>query len=68
MEKVTVPQPTQNPTNKLTAAMAAAAAVSVLGLALKNLAPGWYDPETLMNVTPLIVLIFGYVIKDRSNA
>ena len=60
-------QPTANPTNKLTAAMAAAAAVSVLGLALKNLLPGWYDPETLMNVTPVVVLAFGYFIKDRPN-
>lgn len=65
MENAT--QPTANPTNKLTAAMAAAAAVSLIGLALKNLAPAWYDPETLMNVTPFIVLAFGYIIKDRPN-
>ncbi|MBZ9926798.1 hypothetical protein [Mesorhizobium sp. BR1-1-4] len=67
MDNVTVPQPTQNPTNKLTAAMAAAAAISISGLVLKNLAPGWYDPETMMNVTPLIILVFGYLIKDRPN-
>ncbi len=65
MENAT--QPTANPTNKLTAAMAAAAAVSILGLVLKNLFPAWYDPETLMNVTPIAVLVFGYFIKDRPN-
>ncbi|MBZ9693922.1 hypothetical protein [Mesorhizobium sp. CO1-1-9] len=67
MDNVTVPQPTQNPTNKLTAAMAAAAAISISGLVLKNLAPSWYDPETMMNITPLIILVFGYFIKDRPN-
>jgi hypothetical protein len=65
MENAT--QPTVNPTNKLTAAMAAAAAVSILGLVLKNLAPDWYDPQALLNITPVIVLVFGYVIKDRPN-
>lgn len=67
METVTVPQPTPNPTNKLTAAMVAAGAISLVGLALKNLAPGWYDPETMMNMTPLVIFAFGYVIKDRPN-
>jgi hypothetical protein len=65
MDNVT--QPTSNPTNKLTAAMAAAAAVSVVGLLLKNIWPDWYDPQMLLNITPIVVLAFGYVIKDRPN-
>lgn len=64
----TVNQPTANPTNKLTAATAAAALVSVVGLILKNVAPGWYDPDVLLNVTPMIVFALGYIVKDKPNA
>lgn len=63
----TVKQPSVNPTNKLTAATAAAGIMALVGLVLKNLAPGWYDPEALMSITPLAVLVFGYFIKDQPN-
>jgi hypothetical protein len=63
----TVNQPSQNPTNKLTAAVAAAAFMEIAGLAVRNLAPEWYDPAAWGAMTPVIILVFGYYIKDRPN-
>lgn len=63
----TVNQPTINPTNKLTAATVGAAIISLGGLALRNLAPSWYDPEVLLTMSPLVVFALGYVIKDKPN-
>lgn len=63
-----VNQPSKRPTNKLTAATVAAAAV--------NLAAGVYewlvgDPVPVEITGPLTVLatfLAGYVVQDRSNA
>ena len=63
----TVSQPTINPTNKLTAATVGSALMSVTGLALKNLAPEWYDPEVLLSVTPLLIFVIGYFVRDKPN-
>lgn len=63
----TINQPTLNPTNKLSAATVAAAAVSVVGLVLRNLAPEWYDPDVLAAVLPVVVFATGYLIKDKPN-
>lgn len=63
----TVNQPTWNPTNKLNAATVAAAAVSVVGLILRNLAPEWYDPDVLAAVLPVVVFAAGYLVKDKPN-
>lgn len=63
-----VNQPTKNPTNKLTAAVAASALIEVAGLVTRNLAPEWYDQAVWSAMTPLVILIFGYVIKDAPNA
>ena len=62
-----VKQPTINPTNKLTAAMVGSAAISIIGLILKNLFPEWYDPQVLLNATPLVVFACGWFIKDNPN-
>lgn len=71
----TINQPSNNPTNKLTAATAAAAAWSIVmsvgGLALKNLAPEWYDPEVLLKVSAavpvVVVFVAGWFTRDRPN-
>lgn len=71
----TISQPSANPTNKLTAATAATAAwaavVSIGSLALKNLYPGWYDPETILTVStavPTVVgFIAGWLVSDAPN-
>jgi hypothetical protein len=60
-------QPSANPTVKLTAAAWAAAAMGVGGLALKNLAPGWYDPTVLGLLTPFAVVAFGWFVHDAPN-
>jgi hypothetical protein len=59
-----VDQPTALPTRKLTAATLAAAIVSLAGLFARNLAPGWYDPETWAALTPIVTLLAGYLIRD----
>lgn len=63
----TVNQPSANPTNKLTAAVVGAAAVSVSGLIVRNLFPEWYDAEVWSAMTPLIVFGLGWIIRDRPN-
>lgn len=63
----TVHQASQNPTRKLSSATVAAAAMAVLGLALKNLAPEWYEPSTLASVTPVVIYIAGWFISDAPN-
>jgi len=71
----TVNQPTVNPTNKLTASVVGASVwgtlMLVVGLALKNLAPGWYDPEVLASITltgtTLASFIAGWLTSDKPN-
>lgn len=62
-----ITQPSLNPTNKLTAATVAAAAVSVGGLFLRNLYPEWYDPDVMLAITPIIAFGTGWLIRDRPN-
>ncbi len=62
-----IAQSDSNPTRKLTAATAGSALVSILGLVLKNLAPGWYDPEVLLSVTPIVIFACGWFIRDQAN-
>ncbi|RWC87359.1 MAG: hypothetical protein EOS72_21725 [Mesorhizobium sp.] len=63
----TVTQPTIRPTNKLTAATIAAAAVSVSGVFVRNLWPSWYDAETWATLLPIAVFAVGYLVKDEPN-
>lgn len=62
-----VNQPSSQPTNKLTAATLAAAIMPAFGLVLHNLWPQWYDPEVVMGMTPVLVYLLGYLIKDAPN-
>ena len=62
-----VNQPSSQPTNKLTAATLGAALVPALGLVIQNLWPSWYDPTVLMGLTPIVVYLLGYFIKDEPN-
>lgn len=66
MAKV-VNQPSVNPTNKLSAAVVASAAIGVVGLILRNKFPEWYDPEVMLAVTPVVVWAGGFVIRDKPN-
>ena len=55
------------PTRKLSAAVIGSAAIAVGGLILKNLAPGWYDPEVMIAITPIVVFALGYAVHDEDN-
>jgi hypothetical protein len=62
-----VNQASANPTNKLTAATVASAFMGVLALALKNLFPEWYDPETMLALSPIVAYVAGWLIRDKPN-
>ncbi|TRC72740.1 hypothetical protein FJV83_10180 [Mesorhizobium sp. WSM4307] len=63
----TITQPTIRPTNKLTAATIAAAAMSVCGVFVRNFWPSWYDAETWATLLPIAVFAIGYLVKDEPN-
>lgn len=63
----TVSQPSANPTNKLTAATIVAAVMPLSGLIVKNLAPSWYDDAVWAGLTPVMVMLVGYIVKDAPN-
>ena len=71
----TINQASAQPTNKVAAATAATAAwaiiVSIGSLAVKNLAPSWYDPDTILaissGVPTMIVFAAGWFTKDKPN-
>lgn len=62
-----VSQPTRKPTNKLTAATLGALVVSVVSVVLRNLWPEWHDPEVFNALTPVVVGVLGYLVKDAPN-
>lgn len=63
----TVKQPTNNPTNKLTAAVVGVAVVEVIRVFLANTFPGWADPSMWAALTPIVVFACGWFVKDRPN-
>lgn len=63
----TVNHPSSNPTAKLTAATIAGAAMSVIGLILRNKFPEWYDPEVLLALSPVAAYAAGWLVRDRPN-
>ena len=65
MDKAT--QPTANPTVKLTAAVWASMILGVSGLAVRNLAPQWYDADVWLSLTPFVIFIAGYLVHDAPN-
>ncbi len=62
-----IKQPTSRPTNKLTAAMVVALAVSLVSMGLRNLAPEWYDPATMAALSPVLIGLVGYFTPDAAN-
>ncbi len=62
-----VNQGNMNPTNKLTAAVAATAFISVARVVVRNLWPEWADDGMFDALTPIVVLAAGWVIRDRAN-
>lgn len=63
----TINQPSINPTRKLTAVTVSGALLSALSLVIKNLWPEWYDPQLMLNLSPIMLLIVGWFIKDNPN-
>ena len=62
-----VNQPTAKPSNKLTAATIGALAVSVVAVVIRNLAPEWYSPDMMNLLTPVVVALLGYIVRDAPN-
>lgn len=60
-------QASPNPTVKLTAAIWAAMLLSVSGLILRNVAPGWYDADVWSTLSPFAVAAAGYFVHDAPN-
>lgn len=63
----TVDQPTANPTNKLTAATLAGAAMAIISLILRNKLPEWYDPDVMVALSPVVAFLAGYLIRDHAT-
>lgn len=63
----TVSQPTPNPTNKLTAAIIGSAVCELARVILANLAPGWAEPSLWVALSPIIIFLCGYFVKDAPN-
>ena len=64
---MTINQPTANPTRKLSAATIALALVELLWVLLVNFAPGYADPNLKAALTPVVVFLVGYWVKDEPN-
>lgn len=62
-----VKQSSVNPSPKLNAAVVATALVSMTGLILRNVLPGWYDAEVMTAIMPVVVFIAGYFTHDTAN-
>lgn len=62
-----VSQPTLNPTRKLSAATIALAAVELAWVLLVNFAPSYADPNLKAALTPVVVFLVGYLVKDDAN-
>lgn len=62
-----VNQPSANPTRKLSAATIALAVVELAWVLLINFAPSFADPNLKAAVTPLVVFLVGYMVKDAPN-
>jgi hypothetical protein len=63
----TISQPTSNPTNKLTSAVLATAAVAVLKAVINFFFPDFGSEEMWLALMPVAAYVAGYVIKDAPN-
>lgn len=62
-----VSQPTKFPTRKLSAATIALAIVELAWVLLVNFAPSYADPNLKAAITPVVVFLVGYMVKDEPN-
>jgi hypothetical protein len=62
-----VNQPTPNPTNKLTAAIIAAAVVAILQALGDIVYPGVFDEKLWTAMFPIAVWAAGYFVKDEAT-
>lgn len=60
-------QPSVNPTNKLSAATIAVALVELSRFLVQHFAPGFYDAALWSALTPVVVFVVGYFVKDEAN-
>ena len=68
-------QPSNNPTNKVTAQTVAVSASGFVfvfsGLVVRNLWPTWYDPEVWASAQALMTVLAGFAagfyIRDKPN-
>ena len=67
MAEAKVDQPSINPTQKLTAATAAAAFMAALLWILELVFPSLPNTELVAGLTPFAVFVSGYVVRDRPN-
>lgn len=67
MAATLINQPSMNPTRKLTAAIAATAVMELAKVLTMHFAPTWYSPELWAAMSPLVVLLVGYFVKDEAN-
>lgn len=63
----TVNQPSARPTNKVTAGTTGAAVMGLLYWALEAFAPDLPNGEMTASLTPVVVIVLGWFIKDRPN-
>jgi len=62
-----VNQPSRMPTRKLNAAMLGAFTVSLLAVIVRNVAPGYDDPDLWLALSPVTVAVFGYFTRERAT-
>lgn len=64
----TIPQASGiNPTNKLTAAVAATLAWNISRVIVANIAPQYADVDLWSAALPVYVWAFGYILPDHAN-
>lgn len=62
-----VNQATINPTNKLSAATISVALVELARFLVQHFAPEFYDAALWSALTPIVVFVVGYFVKDEAN-
>ncbi len=63
----TVSQPSPMPTRKLGSAVIATIIMELARVIVSNIWPSWFDANLWAALTPLVVLLVGYVVKDNPN-
>ncbi len=62
-----VTQSSVNPTPKLSTAVIVSGMMNILGLAVQNLWPQWYDASVWGSAETMLIAILGYWVTDNAN-